>query len=150
MVVKEMLSDHKRVALDSRVFMYAFTQHLEFGAVAKEILDCVEDHLVEAITPATTLTDILVKPIREGKENIEKQFKLFFKHFPNLTVLPIDEDTAIRAAHLKAKYDISTPDALFIAAAIHSEASVLITNDERLEKITELPTLPLTRFLQSV
>lgn len=146
MVVKEMISDYKRVALDSRVLMYAFNQHSQFGAAAKEILDCIEDHVVEAVTPATTLTDILVKPIRDGKENVEKQFKLFFKHFPNLTILPIDEDMAIRAAHIKAKYAISTPDALFVASAVLSEANVLITYDERLESITEIPTIPLSHF----
>lgn len=76
-----------------------------------------------------------MKPIRDANLALEKQYKLLFAHFPNLSVVPVDNLVAERATFLRGKYGMKTPDALVIASAIISQADVFVTNDEQVEEI---------------
>ena len=143
MVTSILLSDSKTIALDTNLFIYVFEQHPEFGEKAKAILEYIENGYVTAVASTVSLTEILVKPIREGNLTLEKQYKLLFSHFPNLTILPIDNVVAERAAYLRGKYNIKTPGALIVATALVANADLFITNDQRLETIKEIKCISL-------
>jgi predicted nucleic acid-binding protein len=55
---------------------------------------------------------------------------------------------ALQAAHLRARYQIRTPDAIQIAAAIEFGARLFLTNDDRVRKVTEIEIVVLERWLQ--
>jgi predicted nucleic acid-binding protein len=55
---------------------------------------------------------------------------------------------ALQAAHLRARYQIRTPDAIQIAAAIEFGARLFLTNDDRVRKVTEIEVVVLERWLQ--
>jgi predicted nucleic acid-binding protein len=116
-----------------------FEQHPEFGEKAKWLLEQIEEGAYSAVASTISLTEILVKPIRDGNLPLEKQYKLLFAHFPNLSVVPVDNAVAERAAFLRGKYGMKTPDALVIASAIIAQADVFVTNDFRLEQVEEIP-----------
>jgi predicted nucleic acid-binding protein len=99
----------------------------------------IEEGAYSAVASTISLTEILVKPIRDGNLPLEKQYKLLFAHFPNLSVVPVDNAVAERAAFLRGKYGMKTPDALVIASAIIAQADVFVTNDFRLEQVEEIP-----------
>jgi predicted nucleic acid-binding protein len=138
MVTSKLLSDSKIIALDTNLFIYVFEQNPEFGEKAKAALEHIENGFVVGIASSVSLTEILVKPIREGNLTLEKQYKLLFSHFPNLTILPIDNVVAEQAAYLRGKYNIKTPDALIVATALVANADLFITNDQRLEIVKEI------------
>lgn len=146
MGVREALSAYKRIALDTNLFIYAFEQHPQYGETVKAILDEVEAGAVEAVVSTITLTEILTKPIREGNETLEKRYRLLFTHFPNLTVIPVDVSVAEQAAYLRGKYGLKTPDALIVASAIVARAKLFITNDRRLEQVTEIQSVAINEF----
>ncbi len=50
----------------------------------------------------------------------------------------IDPGIAERGAELRAKYGIRTPDALQVASAIENQATIFISNDNKLKKIKEI------------
>jgi predicted nucleic acid-binding protein len=143
MVISNLLHGSKKIALDTNLFIYVFEQHPEFGEKAKAVLKQIEDGFVKAIASSVSLAEILVKPIREGNLTLEKQYKLLFSHFPNLTILPIDNMVAERAAYLRGKYNIKTPDALIVATALVANADLFITNDQRLEIVKEIKCISL-------
>ncbi|WP_374121361.1 type II toxin-antitoxin system VapC family toxin [Paenibacillus sp. LHD-117] len=64
-----------------------------------------------------------------------------FTHFPNLSIVPVDNSVAEQAAFLRGKYGLRTPDAIVVASAIVSQAEVLVfvTYDLRLEQVEEIP-----------
>lgn len=143
MVTSTFLQNNKIIALDTNLFIYVFEQHSEFGEKAKVILEQIENGFVTAVASSISLTEILVKPIREGNLTLENQYKLLFSHFPNLTILPIDNVVAERAAYLRGKYNIKTPDALIMATAIVANADLFISNDQRLETVKEMKCISL-------
>jgi len=106
----------------------------------------VEEGIFSGVASIISLTEILVKPIREGNTSMEKQYKLLFTHFPNLSIVPVDQSVAEQAAYLRGKYGIKTPDALIIASAILAEAELFITNDERLGQIKEIRCVALSQI----
>lgn len=146
MVNSSIFSGVKKVALDTNIFIYVFEQSPEFGEKSKGILEQVEEGNFSAIASSISLTEILVKPIREGNISMEKQYKLLFTHFPNLSIVPVDNSVAERAAYLRGKYGIKTPDALIVASAIMEEAELFITNDERLVQIKEIRCIALSQI----
>ncbi|HEY0828486.1 MAG TPA: PIN domain-containing protein [Bacilli bacterium] len=143
MVASNFLQHSKKIALDTNLFIYVFEQHPEFGEKAKAILEHIENGFVDAVASSVSLTEILVKPIREGNLTLEKQYKLLFSHFPNLTIWPIDNLVAEQAAYLRGKYNIKTPDALIVATALVANADMFITNDQRLELVKEIKCVSL-------
>jgi predicted nucleic acid-binding protein len=50
----------------------------------------------------------------------------------------VDRTVARAAAQLRAKYNISPPDALQVAASLSFGAKAFLTNDKRLVKLQEL------------
>lgn len=143
MVTSNFYTGVKKIALDTNMFIYVFEQHPDFGEKAKAILEEVENGVISAVASAVSLTEILVKPIREGNLNLEKQYKLLFTHFPNLSIIPIDYSIAERAAYLRGIYGLKTPDALIVASAIAAGAELFITNDLRLEQVKEIKCVSL-------
>jgi predicted nucleic acid-binding protein len=55
--------------------------------------------------------------------------------------IPVDLAIAERAAELRARYNLKTPDALQVATAIETGCNAFLTSDMRLKRITELRIL---------
>lgn len=53
------------------------------------------------------------------------------------------------SAKLRAKYNIKTPDAVQIATGVLYGASVFVTNDPALEKVSEIKVVVLDDFLRA-
>ena len=53
----------------------------------------------------------------------------------------MDLAMADRAAHLRARYDLRTPDSIHLASALESRADLFLTNDRRLCQVEEIPVL---------
>lgn len=145
-IAKDIFSDHKKIGLDTNLFIYAFEQNKNYGEKAKTILNEIKDGNIKAISSIITLTEILTKPLHERNEVLKKQYKLLLTHFPNLTIVPIDAEIAERAAYLRVKYGLKTADALILSSAIQSSATLFITNDQRLTQVTEISTLSIGDF----
>jgi predicted nucleic acid-binding protein len=146
LVSSSILSNAKKIALDTNIFIYVIEQSSEFGETAKALLEQVECGTLSAVASSVSLTEILVKPIREGNRSLEKQYKLLFTHFPNLSIVPVDNSVAEKAAYLRGTYNIKTPDALIVASAMIADAELFITNDARLEQIKEIQCVALSQM----
>nr|WP_255724546.1 PIN domain-containing protein [Shimazuella soli] len=136
--------------MDTNLFIYAFEQHSSYGETVKEILEIVEEGRVEAIASVITFTEILTKPIREGDEALEKRYRILFSHFPNLFVEPVSVEISEKAAYLRGKYHLKTPDALILATAITLRADLFITNDQRLSSVKEIRTMTIDEVKEAI
>ena len=68
-------------------------------------------------------------------------------HSQQVRMLPVDTELARMAVALRAAYEIQFPDALQIAAAMESGATVFVTNDRRLNKVQEIEILLFDDYL---
>ena len=142
MGVKELLKKHKRIALDTNIFISVFAQE-PLGEKVLPIIEAAADKGThELISSVLAFSECAVKPYRDGNWPALDQVKLMFQ-MPNLTIYPMDEVVAEEAARLRASYNCKMPDAIIVATAIVHNADVFLTNDRRLAVITEIPVVTL-------
>jgi predicted nucleic acid-binding protein len=79
--------------------------------------------------PASAFAESLVSPWRAGEDAVRSVTE-FARRLP-LTVQPLDQQTAVVAAGLRARHgrSLRLPDALVVATAIRNAAQVLVTTD---------------------
>jgi predicted nucleic acid-binding protein len=60
-----------------------------------------------------------------------------------LEMVQMDEAVSIKAAQLRAKYGLKTPDAIQLASVIRKKGDIFITNDRGLKSVKEIKILTL-------
>jgi predicted nucleic acid-binding protein len=115
------------IYLDSCIVVYAIEDDGARGdAVRRRLAEAADD--VVAISPLVTL-ECLVGPLREENLGLHDHYVRAFQQF---RLLPLEPEHYVRAAELRARYGIRTPDALHLAAAQLYGCDQLWTNDNRL------------------
>jgi predicted nucleic acid-binding protein len=133
----------QKIALDTMVFIYAFEEHPVYLSLLRALFSALEKGDFEAITSTVTITECLTLPYRQKNFGLAAQYMVLFRNFPHLTAVPVTDEVAERAALLRARYKIGTPDALQLATALVSRAAILLTNDENLSAIKDIRVLTL-------
>jgi predicted nucleic acid-binding protein len=145
--LSEALGKHQRIALDSKVLLYYFEAHPEYGPLSRTVMRAVADGLM-AVAPVLTLMDALVMPYRLKNHELAEQHLVCLTTFPNLSLIAIDREIAGRAALLRAHHPIlRAPDALTIACGLAHNATLFVTNDSRHLQLPEMPVLNLREML---
>lgn len=125
----------KLVFLDTAPLIYFIEGHTEHQKLLSR--------LFYFITSSITLLEVLVKPLREGKVEIARQYKDILTQAPEIEVLDITSSICEIAAEIRAKYNLRTPDAIQVATSIEGRADYFLTNDNRLKSIKEMVVVTL-------
>jgi predicted nucleic acid-binding protein len=142
MVAADLL--HKNVFLDSAPLIYFIEGHSEYQNALIPIFEANDKGNFRFITSSITLLEVLVKPMRENQLKIVEQYKKILSDAPGIEIFEISNIIAIKAAELRAKYNLRTPDALQIATAIENNADYFLTNDMRLKPVKEINSITLS------
>jgi predicted nucleic acid-binding protein len=86
---------------------------------------------------------VLTLPYRVGNTALARRYQRFLLRSRNFSLDPITADSAEQAARLRARYGLRTPDALQISAALAAGCPAFLTNDARLQRVSELQVLVL-------
>ena len=140
------LRRHRRIALDTSVFIYQLEANARYLALTDSVFSWVERAGHQAVTSTITMTELLVPSYRDKDEQRVDAFYGLLSTYPNLQWVAPDLETADLAAKLRAIYRLRTPDALQAATAIRAHATGFVTNDPVFERIEELDTVVLDRL----
>lgn len=132
------LAKAKVVGLDTSVFIYFLENNPKYGPLAQITISGIEKGKWQGVTSTITLMEITVRPWQLGNEAVAREYEAVLVHFPNLTVVDVDRNVARAAAQLRARYNVSPPDALQVAAGMAYGAKAFLTNDKKLLKLQEL------------
>ena len=142
------LSSYSIVALDTAVFIYHFEKNKRYFKLTRGIFSRLdEDAGFSALTSILTLLEICVKPIKESRQDLVKEYSNKILYDEKLTTFMVDEAIALKAAELRARYGIRVPDSIQIGTATRGSADAFITNDKSLQRVKELDVLILEDFL---
>jgi predicted nucleic acid-binding protein len=89
------------------------------------------------VTSVVTIMELTVRPWQLQKPAIAREYEARLAHFPNLRVVDITRGVARRAALLRAHHGVRPADALQAAAALTHHATLFVTNDIHLRRLTE-------------
>jgi predicted nucleic acid-binding protein len=143
------LAKAKTIGLDTPIFIYFLENNPRYGPLAQITFNGIEKGKWKGVTTTITLMEITVRPWQLGREGAAREYEAILVHFPNLSIVDVDRDVARVAAQLRAKYNISPPDALHIAASLSFGAKAFLTNDRRLSRLQQvIDILVLDDFLK--
>jgi predicted nucleic acid-binding protein len=137
----------KLVFFDSAPLIYYIERHSRFSRVAEELFEALDQGTARGLTSVLTLVEVLTKPFRNGREDIAREYREVLTEAVGITLSPIDGELCNQAARLRAKYQwLRTPDAIQVACSLQHKADLIVTNDERWKRLTEIPVIVLQDY----
>lgn len=147
MGIIEKLAEHRRIMLDTAPIIYFIEEHTAFGYVAEQIFRTICDNPhYQAFSSVITLIEVLTHPMRQLNSQLVAQYKAFLLRSANFTMYGIDPIIAEKAAELRARYGLKTPDAIQLAVAIQNGGTLFITNDRNLTKVNDIEIVVLRDY----
>lgn len=128
--ITETLKKHRIIALDTSLWIYHFEQHPQFAELSGEILTAVANKRCRAVISDLTLMELVTGPLKLDRQDIADEYELLLSHYPNLTLVPVSRSILMQAAQIRAFYNLKAPDAIILATAKESHASLVVTNDQ--------------------
>ena len=129
------LAKHSILALDSSIFIYHFEANATYLPMTEVVLSLIADGICQAVISTVTLMELTVRPWRQNRGDVARQYELLLANFPNLTITDVSRDVARRAAQLRALYNIRPADALLVATGLSRGATAWISNDKQLRRL---------------
>ncbi|MGQ9804263.1 MAG: type II toxin-antitoxin system VapC family toxin [Anaerolineae bacterium] len=130
------LAGHPVLGLDTSVFIYHLEAHPRYLPLTMILLAGVQAGQWRAVTSTVTLMELTVRPWQLGRAAVAREYEALLVHFPHLTVADVTRDVARRAAQLRAIYSLRPADALQVATALVHGATVFVTNDRSLARLS--------------
>lgn len=129
------------VGLDTAPLIYWIEKHALHAPKLRPFFAAAERREFRLVTSYITVVEVLVHPLRHGRNDLARDYSDILLRSPALTAIPLDEDVAMEAARLRAAYKLKTPDAIQLATAKVAGATWFLSND------AQLPPLPGISFL---
>ncbi|MBI1880142.1 MAG: PIN domain-containing protein [Chloroflexi bacterium] len=145
--LKPALTGHTLIGLDTNPFIYLFERNTTYFSLVESLFEYLKQPGVQGVTSIITLIETCVQPQREGRTDLVQIYEQALLNSRQVQTLSINPVLARRAVELRVKYHLRVPDALQVSAALESGATLFVTNDSRLRKITELSLLILDDFI---
>ncbi len=138
----------RRIALDTSVWLAAADADDPRQPCARWLLDEVErGRFSLALIPTLTVAEALVRPVSASlEEGVTAQTAI--RNYPNLTVAPLDFDTAVEVAHVRAGTKLKMPDAIVLGTAIAHQVEAIVHGDDEWE--TKAKARPYAKTLKLV
>jgi len=141
--IDEALRRNAIIGLDSCILIYAIEANPLFGRASQRIIEQVEAGCCVAVISTLAAMEVLVGPFRRGNEKTAEDVFASLLNLANARWVQLNFPIADRAARLKAEYRLSTPDAVHLATAMESGATLFVTNDRDIPPIPGIDLLTL-------
>lgn len=145
---KRFPGQHKRVLIDTSIWIYHFEQHPELGAAAGKIIESLEEGEFRGVASELTLLELTVRPLQLGRQDVADDYEVLLDYFPNFELEPISREILLEAAALRARQRLRTPDAIQIATGLRTGATLAVTNDEGWRSFPPIETIILTDLIK--
>ena len=119
----------EKVLLDTSTLAAYFGREPTSQVAAALIDDFVRSERNRAVVSAVSATELLVRPLRAGSDDVARSILEFLRTFANVDVVPIDLTVASMAATLRAREGMKVADALIAASGLDRAASVAFSDD---------------------
>jgi len=130
-----------RIFIDTAPFIYLIEDNPIFVEKVKNYFIEVILNQEKLVTSVITIMEFGVMPERQEKQETILKFREFLDSM-SISVVSINEQISVKAYKLRAKYSfLKGMDALQMAVALEENCQKFLTNDEKLERITELEVI---------
>ena len=135
--------NNKSIFLDTAPLIYYIEDDKSYSKVLDMIFEQNLNKKVYLTTSTITLLEVLVKPLKTNNFDLVEKYKMLLCQSDTFEICNLDVEIAGKAAEVRAKYQLKTPDAIQIATAICRFSDYFLTNDKQLKIVSELNVLVL-------
>ncbi|HSV97003.1 MAG TPA: PIN domain-containing protein [Spirochaetota bacterium] len=147
MDLNTIIHNHRRIMIDTAPIIYFIEENPAYGPFMESMIVAATDKECVLMTSVITLVEVLTHPLRMNKLDIAEKYRTVLVDSKNIIMYPIDTLVAERAAELRARHQLKTPDALQIAVSLENNATLFITNDNHIKKVEDIEVIVLSEFL---
>jgi len=142
-----LLNKSKKVAVDTNVFIYQFSDHRRYSKLTNILFKLAEEKKLLLVTSIITPIEVMSKPESENRADLVSEYQKVFEQMPNLKVVPVDWQVAKLASRLRgSNKSLKIPDAIQVASGLLMDCSLFITNDNHFKNIGELKIVLLSEY----
>jgi predicted nucleic acid-binding protein len=135
-----------RVYFDVNPIIYFIEQNTQFAEAVTPVFEMIGDGSIVAYTSELSLTEILIKPIRDNLNQVIQAHKELLLDPELFTLISPNQDTFLLAAELGGKMSMRTPDAIHMACAIESKCKYFVTNDKGIKSTGDVSVVQIGDF----
>jgi predicted nucleic acid-binding protein len=133
--LQQRLALSQLIGLDTSIFIYHLEANRQYLPLTQQILKKVETGQCGGVVSTVTLMELTVHAWRVKRADIARQYEVLLVNFPNLKLIDVSREIARQAAQLRATYNVRPADALQVATAMVSKATLWISNDKKLKRL---------------
>ena len=116
--------------LDSSTLIAYFDKSERTARVAAAVIDgFVRSGRNTAVVSVVSITELVVRPLRDSDVALADRIVEFLTHFPNLKLGVVDLPVAREAGLLRARLGLGSPDALILATGLVEGCRHIVAND---------------------
>lgn len=141
MKISTALKGVSRLGIETAPFIYFVERHPTYLPKVRDIFRQIDQGKFEGVSSMITLVEVLTQPLKMGNSTLEMEYRNILMRSRHFSLLPISVGIAERAAQLRAHYNLKTPDALQVFAAIDAQCDAFLTNDLGLKRVQEINVL---------
>ncbi|MEZ4667866.1 MAG: PIN domain-containing protein [Anaerolineae bacterium] len=143
MKISQALAGVQVLGVDTSPFIYLVEKHPVYEGRVVSIFQEVNSGAIQAVTSMLTLTEVLTMPLAKKQPHYVREYREMLLNTQSIVAVKIDQQIAERAAELRARYGLKTPDAMQVATCLEMNCDALVTNDLGLKRVSELRVLVL-------
>lgn len=143
MKLPDVLRGVRQLAIDSASLIYLIEKHPVYFDRVVFIMRYIHSGPIDGVASVLALTEVLMHPLRTGNTELAQEYERILLNSTGFRLVPISADGARRAADLRARYNLRTPDALHVATALAAGCDAFLTNDTDIKRVTEVRVLVL-------
>jgi predicted nucleic acid-binding protein len=137
---------NKNIFLDTAPLIYFIEGNSAYQEKLSQIFESNNKGDFVFITSSITLLEVLVKPLRDKQAKLAEKYINILTNASGIEIFDVTNAVAIKAAELRAKYNLRTPDAIQLATSIEYNADHFLTNDLRLKSVLEVNSIVLAEL----
>ena len=134
----------KVVALDTSPFIYYIEANPKYLSFLNAFFRANSKGDFLIVTSTITLLEVLVHPLRLLEVELAQKYENILRNSTGIELISTRAEIAVKAAELRAKSGLRTPDAIQIATALWAGADYFLSNDKELKRIKEIEVLMLS------
>lgn len=136
------------VYVDTSTVIYSVEKFPEYVPLLAPLWLRLQAGEIEIVSSELILMETLVLPLRNSHSILINAYELLLLS-SEMRLIPISQSILRRAANLRAKTHLKTPDAIHAETALSVSCNQFITNDKGFRNISSLPVVILNEVLVS-
>ena len=138
MELLEFLSSQGHIYINSSALIhYSVEQAVPYYKLLRPLWEKASTQEITIVTSALTVTEALVKPMRDRNQDVVQQYDEVFSS-DEVTLLQPDTHTFRLAGEIRATLNLKTADAIHAATALQHQCTAFVTNDTDFNRIPQI------------